>query len=131
VTSNYLKRFQGIFLSPTILSKIFKQKGIPLGEEIYLEQRASVDPKKQEELEKEVLDLVEVNERFEPPTPNDLWQTDIIQFYIKDGGKVYLVSFLDNHSCFIVGSELFREATTENLLQVLEKVRMCYILFDW
>jgi len=117
--SDYLKRFQGISLSLTTLSKIFKKRGIPLGEENYQAQIAQVNPKKAEIIEKQVLSELNQWERFERATPGDLWQMDITSFYIKNEGKVYLIDVLDDHSRFIIGWGLFREQTSENVLKVL------------
>jgi len=117
--SDYLKRFKGISLSITTLSKIFKKQGIPSGAENYQEQVVQVNPRKAELLEKEVLSELNQWERFERTEPNNLWQMDITSFYIKDEGKVYLVDIIDDFSRFLIGWGLFREQTSENVLRVL------------
>lgn len=117
--ADYLKRFQGINLSITTLSKIFKKQGIASGEENYQEQITQVNPKKAEIIEKQVISELNQWERFERAAPGELWQMDITSFYIKNEGKVYLIDILDDHSRFIIGWGLFREQTAENVLKVL------------
>ena len=54
---------------------------------------------------------------FERATPNQMWQTDIFTFRL--GGRyAYLIGFLDDYSRFIVGADLFRSPTAENVLEV-------------
>ncbi len=119
--SDYLKRFQGIALSITTLDKIFKKKGVPSGEENYQEQRAIVNPKKQEMIEKNVLKEISQWERFERKEPQELWQIDICQFYIKDEGRVYLVDIIDDYSRFLVGWDLFRDQKAQNVIKVFKE----------
>jgi transposase InsO family protein len=54
---------------------------------------------------------------FERATPNQMWQTDIFTFRL--GGRyAYLIGFMDDYSRFIVGADLFRGHTAENVLEV-------------
>lgn len=54
---------------------------------------------------------------FERATPNQMWQTDIFTFRL--GGRyAYVIGFLDDYSRFIVGADLFRSHTAENVLEV-------------
>lgn len=54
---------------------------------------------------------------FERATPNQMWQTDIFTFRL--GGKyAYVIGFMDDYSRFIVGADLFRSHTAENVLEV-------------
>jgi transposase InsO family protein len=54
---------------------------------------------------------------FERATPNQMWQTDIFTFRL--GGRyAYLIGFLDDYSRFIVGADVFRSQTAENVLEV-------------
>jgi transposase InsO family protein len=54
---------------------------------------------------------------FERATPNQMWQTDIFTFRL--GGRyAYLIAFMDDYSRFIVGGDLFRSHTAENVLEV-------------
>lgn len=54
---------------------------------------------------------------FERATPNQMWQTDIFTFRL--GGRyAYVIGFMDDYSRFIVGADLFRSHTAENVLEV-------------
>ena len=54
---------------------------------------------------------------FERSTPNQMWQTDIFTFRL--GAKnAYLIGFLDDHSRYLVGLDLFRSQTAEHVLEV-------------
>jgi transposase InsO family protein len=54
---------------------------------------------------------------FERDTPNQMWQSDIFTFRL--GGKnAYLIGFIDDHSRYIVGLDLFRSQTAEHVLEV-------------
>jgi len=119
--ADFLKRFEGINLSPTTLSKIFKKNEIPNGDENYQEKRAQVNPQKQELLEKEILEEIDHWETFERDKPQELWQIDITSFYIKDEGKVYLIDIIDDHSRYIVGWGLFREQKAEHVIKVFQE----------
>src|SRR5512136_2143718 len=57
---------------------------------------------------------------FERATPNQLWQTDIFTFRL--GGKnAYLIGFLDDHSRYVVGLDVFRSQTAEHVLEVFRR----------
>ncbi|MGK5086124.1 DDE-type integrase/transposase/recombinase [Bdellovibrionota bacterium FG-2] len=117
--SDYLLRFESISLSPKTLGKIFKKHGMVDGDAGAAEARYHTkgDDKKQfeQQVEKETGEW----ERFNRPNPNDLWQMDIMGFYIRDAHKVYLISALDDCSRMITGWGLFRDQTAENVLEVL------------
>src|SRR5208282_3006346 len=54
---------------------------------------------------------------FERSTPNQMWQSDIFTFRL--GGKnAYLIGFIDDHSRYIVGLDLFRSQTAEHVLEL-------------
>jgi transposase InsO family protein len=54
---------------------------------------------------------------FERATPNQMWQSDIFTFRL--GGKNgYLIAFLDDHSRYVVGLDLFRSQSAEHVLEV-------------
>ena len=54
---------------------------------------------------------------FERATPNQMWQTDIFTFRL--GGRyAYLIGFMDDYSRYMVGADLFRSHTAENVLEV-------------
>lgn len=54
---------------------------------------------------------------FERSTPNQLWQSDIFPFRLNEK-YAYLIGFIDDYSRYIVGLDVFRSQTTENLLEV-------------
>jgi transposase InsO family protein len=54
---------------------------------------------------------------FERATPNQMWQTDIFTFRL-GGRNAYIIAFLDDYSRYIVGADLFRSHTAENVLEV-------------
>ena len=57
---------------------------------------------------------------FERATPNQMWQTDIFTFRL--GGKnAYLIGFLDDHSRYVVGLDVFRSQTAEHVLEVFRR----------
>ena len=57
---------------------------------------------------------------FERATPNQMWQTDIFTFRL--GGKnAYLIGFLDDHSRYVVGLDVFRSQTAEHVLEVYRR----------
>lgn len=54
---------------------------------------------------------------FERATPNQMWQTDIFTFSL--GGRyAYLIGFMDDYSRYLVGADLFRSQTAQNVLEV-------------
>jgi transposase InsO family protein len=54
---------------------------------------------------------------FERSTPNQMWQTDIFTFRL--GGKnAYRIGFLDDYSRYVVGLDVFRSQTAEQVLEV-------------
>ena len=62
---------------------------------------------------------------FERATPNQLWQTDIFTFRL-GGRNAYLIGFIDDFSRYIVGLELYRSQTAENLLEVYRRAMAEY-----
>ena len=58
--------------------------------------------------------------RFEKEIPNSLWQIDIFTFNLKRMYPVYLVGMIDDHSRYIVGHGLFRQQTSQAVLEVLK-----------
>jgi transposase InsO family protein len=58
--------------------------------------------------------------RFERSLPNAMWQIDIFTFQLKRLYRVYLIGILDDHSRFVVGWGLYRQQTTEAVLEVLK-----------
>lgn len=52
---------------------------------------------------------------FERSTPNQMWQSDIFTFRL-GGQNAYLIGFIDDHSRYLVGLDLFRSQTGEHVL---------------
>jgi len=56
--------------------------------------------------------------RFERARPNQLWQTDVFTFAMKrQARRLYLVSFLDDHSRYLVGYGLHSTMSTALVLE--------------
>ncbi len=57
---------------------------------------------------------------FERSTPNQMWQSDIFTFRL--GGRyAYLIGFIDDYSRHIVGLELYRSQTADQVLEVYRR----------
>lgn len=57
---------------------------------------------------------------FERAKPNQLWQSDIFTFMLKrQGQRLHLVGFMDDHSRFITGFGLASRASTDFVLEVV------------
>ncbi len=57
---------------------------------------------------------------FERSTPNQLWQSDIFTFRL--GGRyAYLIGFIDDYSRYMVGLELYRSQTADQVLEVYRR----------
>jgi transposase InsO family protein len=117
--SEHLLRFESIKLSPKTIGKIFKKYGLVDGDAGAAEARHHTKKDDKKQLEQQIEKDTGEWERFSRPNPNDLWQMDIMGFYIRDAHKVYLISALDDCSRMIVGWGLFREQTADNVLEVL------------
>lgn len=117
--SDHLLRFESVSLSHSTISKIFKKHDIVDGDKGAAEARYRTKGDDGKQFEQQVEKEMGEWERFCRPHPNDLWQMDIMGFYIRDAHKVYLVSAIDDCSRMIVGWGLFREQTAENVLEVL------------
>jgi putative transposase len=117
--ADHLARFDAVTLSPNTVHKIFKKHGLPDGDQASHEARYKVqgdpDRKAEQRLESELDEW----ERFSRPNPNDMWQMDIMSFFIRDQHRVYLISALDDCSRMIVSWGLFKDQTADNVLEVL------------
>ena len=57
---------------------------------------------------------------FERSTPNQMWQSDIFTFRL--GGRyAYLIGFIDDYSRYMVGLELCRTQTADQVLEVYRR----------
>ncbi|MEK6778458.1 MAG: DDE-type integrase/transposase/recombinase [Candidatus Deferrimicrobiota bacterium] len=64
---------------------------------------------------------------FERARPNSLWQTDFFDFTLKRQARmVHLITYLDDHSRFVVGYGLHAYATMELALEVLKNAIASY-----
>ncbi len=117
--SEHLLRFESVNLSHSTIAKVFKKHKIADGDAGAAEARFRTKGDNNKQLEQQVEKEMGEWERFSRPHPNDLWQMDIMGFYIRDAHKVYLISAIDDCSRMIVGWGLFREQTAENVLEVL------------
>jgi len=124
--SSHLFRFENIDLSSRTVGKIFKKHSLPDGDQGYAEQSYFVKGDKDKKLEATVEKELSEWERFSRPHPNDLWQMDILSFYIRDVNRVYLISALDDCSRMIVGWGLFKEQTADNVLEVLKTTLLAH-----
>jgi transposase InsO family protein len=58
---------------------------------------------------------------FERAKPNQLWQTDLFTFLLKrEGRRLYLVGFMDDHSRYIVGCGLYASSSGALVREVFE-----------
>jgi transposase InsO family protein len=58
---------------------------------------------------------------FERAKPNQLWQTDLFTFLLKrEGRRLYLVGFMDDHSRFLVGCGIFASSSGAVVREVFE-----------
>lgn len=117
--SQHLKRFESIDLSSKTISKVFKKNELPDGDQGYQEQSHFVVGDKDKRLERNLESELDEWERFSRPNPNDLWQIDIMDFYIRDQHRVYLISALDDCSRMIINWGLFKQQTADNVEEVL------------
>lgn len=117
--SGHLLRFESVSLSSSTVAKIFKKHGVVDGDKGAAEARYRTKGDDNKQFEQQVEKEMGEWERFARPHPNDLWQMDIMGFYIRDAHKVYLISAIDDCSRMIVGWGLFREQTADNVLEVL------------
>lgn len=119
-TSQHLSRFEAVELSANTVGKIFKKHGLPDGDAAAAEAAYKVKGDKDRLVEQAVEAELDEWERFARPHPNDMWQMDIMSFYIRDAHRVYLISALDDCSRYIVNWGLFKEQTADNVLEVLK-----------
>lgn len=58
---------------------------------------------------------------FERARPNQLWQSDLFTFLLKrEGRRLYLVGFLDDHSRYVVGYGLYASSSGALVREVFE-----------
>lgn len=100
--SDSLLRGPGLSASATTVAKVLHESGY-------------------ESVEEPTHPHAEEPKRFERAKPNQLWQSDIFQFWLRrQNRQVYFVAFLDDHSRFIVTYGLH---ATNSAAFVIESVR--------
>ena len=60
--------------------------------------------------------------RFEASRPNELWQMDVTNVYVKGVPVLYLVVVLDDHSRYCLAAELREEMSSDTMIEVLHGV---------
>ena len=99
--SDILYRGPGVGASPATVSKVLKEEG-------YESAPAASKPHPDKA------------RSFERARPNQLWQSDLFTFVLKrQGQRVHLVAFLDDHSRFVTGYGLASRASTDFVLEVV------------
>ena len=64
---------------------------------------------------------------FERAKPNQLWQSDLFTFVLKrEGRRLYLVGFLDDHSRYMVGYGLYASSSGALVREVFEQAIVNY-----
>lgn len=54
--------------------------------------------------------------RFEAAAPNELWQSDFTHWRLADGTEVEILSWLDDHSRFLLGCTAFRRVVGDDVV---------------
>jgi putative transposase len=117
--SEHLKRFEAVDISARTIGKVFKQQKLVDGDAGYYQNSVVAKGDNGKKWEKQLEAELGEWERFSRENPGDLWQMDIMGFYIRDAHKVYLISALDDCSRMIVNWGLFKQQTADNVLEVL------------
>ena len=54
--------------------------------------------------------------RFEAAAPNDVWQSDFTHWRLADGSEVEIISWLDDHSRYLLGCAAFRRVAGDDVV---------------
>ncbi len=54
--------------------------------------------------------------RFEASAPNELWQSDFTHWRLADGTEVEICSWLDDHSCYLLGCTAFGRVSGDDVV---------------
>ena len=100
-----LYRFRGLKVAATTVTKVLVEAGLAIVPRVPLRRRRSAKPPR----------------RFERARPGELWQSDITSLVLRrEGRRVYLTVFMDDHSRYVVSWSLRlsqrQELVTECLL---------------
>ena len=64
--------------------------------------------------------------RFEAATPNELWQSDVTHWRLADGAEVEIISWLDDHSRYLLGSTAFRRVGGDDVVATFSTAGEAY-----
>ena len=54
--------------------------------------------------------------RFEAAAPNEVWQSDFTHWHLADGSEVEIISWLDDHSRYLLACTAFRRVSGEDVV---------------
>jgi len=54
--------------------------------------------------------------RFEATAPNEVWQSDVTHWRLADGSEVEIISWLDDHSRYLLGCTAFRRVAGDDVV---------------
>jgi transposase InsO family protein len=54
--------------------------------------------------------------RFEAAAPNEVWQSDFTHWRLADGSEVQIISWLDDHSRYLLGCTVFRRVAGDDVV---------------
>jgi len=54
--------------------------------------------------------------RFEATAPNEVWQSDVTHWRLADGSEVEIISWLDDHSRYLLGCTVFRRVAGDDVV---------------
>ena len=54
--------------------------------------------------------------RFEAAAPNEVWQSDFTHWHLADGTEVEIISWLDDHSRYLLGCTAFRRVAGDDVV---------------
>ena len=95
-----LKRFHGLDVKKSQVAKILKKHNL---------YETSSAPRRKKG-----------KRRFERVSTNELWQMDLMHYSIKNSGKFYLISVLDDHSRFICAHKVCTTKKAENVIDTFK-----------
>jgi len=102
--ADHLKRFHSVQISPSGVRNILRERGVP----------CQPGPKRRPRPKSKL------PRRFERARPGELWQSDITSFVLRrQGRRVYLTVFLDDHSRYVVAWALATHQRTPLVTEAL------------
>ena len=100
------------------IAQILMRRFIPVSKETVrqtLHEEKLIDPPKKKRKKNDAKPRF-----FERATPNQMWQTDIMTFRL--GGKnAYMIGYIDDYSRYLVGLEIFRSQTADNVIELFRR----------